>query len=175
MKSTGVIRRIDELGRIVIPKEIRKNLKIREGDMLEIYIEETRIILTKFEVLNDISTVAKKLVNIASNLLNKNIIITSLETVIASSKNIEKEYLNKELSNIVRTKIEERMDYYQTTKTNIGFIKDQTEDCLYYISPILASSDTIGAVILFDKNNITETDTLLIKMISSFLIKNVEE
>ena len=54
MKSTGIVRRIDELGRIVIPKEIRKNLKIREGDTLEIYVEKSSIILRKFSHLNSL-------------------------------------------------------------------------------------------------------------------------
>ena len=74
MKSTGVIRRIDDLGRIVIPKEIRKNLKIREGDTLEFYISGNEIILKKFSLINEFSDMAIKLVEISDYLLKSDLV-----------------------------------------------------------------------------------------------------
>ena len=73
MKTTGVIRRIDDLGRIVIPKEIRKNLRVCEGDSLEILVDNNQIILNKYSIIDNMSVVAKKIVDsdaIGSIILN---------------------------------------------------------------------------------------------------------
>ena len=85
MKSTGVVRRIDELGRIVIPKEIRRNLGIREGENLEIFTESDSIILKKYCRMTSNSDLASNLCEIIYNTFNYKIIITDREKVIASS------------------------------------------------------------------------------------------
>ena len=174
MKSTGVIRRIDDLGRIVIPKEIRKNLKIREGDTVEIFIEGSSILLRKFSLMTDLVSTANKLVSISSDLISKKILITNNEKVIACNSNLEKTYLNKELSSFILSKIEERMDYNQTSKAVVQFIPNVIEECYLFISPIIVDSDTIGVIVIFDSNEILESDKLIAKMLSSFLMKSVE-
>ena len=73
MKSTGIVRRIDDLGRIVIPKEIRKNLKIRDGDSLEIFTNESSIVLKKFSLMDDMISIANKLVVITNKFINATI------------------------------------------------------------------------------------------------------
>ena len=86
MKATGVVRRIDDLGRIVIPKEIRRNLKINEGDSLEIFVDSSGIILKKYSLLDNMSEISASLVNVARKIYGKNIVITDKERVIAVSK-----------------------------------------------------------------------------------------
>ena len=79
MKATGVVRRIDDLGRIVIPKEIRKTLKIRDGELLEIFVEEENIILKKYSSFSDIKNVCDRIVS-AVNLFEKTIVIIDNES-----------------------------------------------------------------------------------------------
>ena len=174
MKSTGVIRRIDDLGRIVIPKEIRKNLKIKEGDTLEIFIDGVSIVFRKFSLMSDLVSTANKLISISNNLIGKKILITNSEKVIACTNNLEKTYLNQELSSLVLSIIEGRMDYYQTSKELVQLIPNVSEECYLFMSPIIVDSDPIGMVIVFDSKEIIESDKLIGKMISSFLTKSVE-
>jgi len=175
MKSTGIVRRIDELGRVVIPKEIRKTLKIREGDTLEIYVEKDFIILKKFSHLNNLSSTAKKMVSIVSNTLKKNIIIVDLDHVLACSKNLEDDYLDKPISSQLVNLLMNRKNEKQFSIEPISFIDTVEERCSYVMSPILVDSDVLGAIILFDENPLEESDSLISQMLSTFFIKTVEE
>ena len=152
MKSTGVIRRIDDLGRIVIPKEIRKNLKIREGDTLEFYISGSEIILKKFSLINEFSDMAIKLVGISDRLLKKKLLITDHDKVIACSKELEKRYLNKEITSLIQDKCMDRMDYLENQESSFSFVDEEEENGYYMISPVIVDSDVLGSVILFDDN-----------------------
>ena len=87
MKETGILRRIDELGRIVVPKEIRKKLKIREGDNLDIFVSEDNVILRKYSPLNDLETILTVLLEGYKKICNTNLVVTDLTKVIASTKN----------------------------------------------------------------------------------------
>lgn len=175
MKSTGIVRRIDELGRIVVPKEIRKTLKIREGDTLEIYVENNSIILRKFSHLNNFTSTANNIVSIATMILRKNILIVDLDHVIACSKNLETDYLNQSLSSNFLNLVTSRKSYLQSSLEKYSFIDSIEEVCSYSVSPILVDSDVLGAVVLFNDSPLMESDSLISQMLSSFLIKTVEE
>jgi len=175
MKSTGIVRRIDELGRIVIPKEIRKNLKIREGDTLEIYVEKSSIILRKFSHLNSLISTSNKIVSVVSSTLKKNIIIVDLDHVLACSKNLEEDYFNHSISSECIKLITSRKNCFQSSLESISFIDSISEDCSYVISPILVDSDALGAVILFDNEPLDESNLMIAQMLSSLFVKTVEE
>ncbi|MDD6224493.1 MAG: stage V sporulation T C-terminal domain-containing protein [bacterium] len=175
MKSTGVIRRIDDLGRFVIPKEIRRNLKIREGDTLEIYVENQKIVLSKFSFMSDLIEVANKLVSTASGLLKKKILITNTEKIIACSAHLEDQYLNQSLTSFILEKIESRTMYTSKEKEMVSFIPNMEDHCFYFFVPIVVDSDSIGCVIIFDEEELDGSDCLLGSMLSSFLEKNIEE
>lgn len=175
MKSTGIVRRIDELGRIVIPKEIRKNLKIHEGDSLEIYIDRQSIILQKFSYLTNLVNAANQIVSVVSKVLQKNVLIVDLEKVIACSKNLESKYLNQPLSNYLVHLIQDRKNYIETSVQSVSFLDSEKENCSYVLSPILVDSDVLGAIILFDSKSLTEVEEIIAKMLSSFFVKNIEE
>ena len=81
MKSTGVIRRIDELGRIVLPKEIRRNLGIREGENLEIFVEADRMILKKYSKIKDYEEMIKSVGNLIIQVYDNQLIVTDREKV----------------------------------------------------------------------------------------------
>lgn len=175
MKSTGIVRRIDELGRVVIPKEIRKTLKIREGDTLEIYVEKGSIILRKFSHLNNFTSTADRIVSIVSNTLKKNIIIIDLDHVLACSKNLEEEYLNQSISSKLVNLVMSRKNTQQYSLESVSFIDTVEENCSYVMSPILVDSDVLGAVILFDRTPMEEADSVISQMLSSFFVKTIEE
>lgn len=172
MKATGVVRRIDDLGRIVIPKEIRRNFKINEGDSLEIFVENNGIVLKKYSLVDDIVESALDLVDIVFKIYNKSIIITDREKVIAASKNINRDYYSKELSSIIKEKIDNRSEILSTEGTLI--ITEGHNSSPYFLIPILVNSDSLGSVILID-SDIQEEDKTLVRFITSILIKKIEE
>lgn len=175
MKSTGIVRRIDELGRVVIPKEIRKTLKIREGDNLEIYVDKNSVILRKFSHLNSLTSTASKITSIVSHMIHKNILIVDLDHVIACSKSIESDYLNQSISNQLLKLIMNRKVYNQYSLEKVSFIPLISIESSYVVCPILSDSDILGAVILFDSNPLNETDSVVGQILSSFMVKEVEE
>lgn len=171
MKATGVVRRIDDLGRIVIPKEIRRNFKINEGDSLEIFVENNGIVLKKYSLLDDMVESAFDLVEVVLKIYHKNIIITDREKVIAASKNLGKDYYDKELSSIIKEKIDNRSESLSIDDT---LITTENSSSPYFLIPILVNSDSLGSVILLD-SNIQEEDKTLIRFITSILVKKIEE
>lgn len=171
MKATGVVRRIDDLGRIVIPKEIRRNFKINEGDSLEIFVENNGIVLKKYSLLDDMVESAFDLVEVVLKIYHKNIIITDREKVIAVSKNLSKDYYDKELSSTIKEKIDNRSESLSIGDT---LITTENSSSPYFLIPILVNSDSLGSVILLD-SNIQEEDKTLIRFITSILAKKIEE
>lgn len=172
MKATGVVRRIDDLGRIVIPKEIRRNFKINEGDSLEIFVDSNGIILRKYSLLDDMLDFSTKLVELIYKIYGKTVFITDREKVIAVSKNLGNTYLNKELSSMIKESIEKRNELYSNEGISVILNEKLNDSSFFY--PIIANSDSLGSVILVDQD-ITEEDKNLVKFITSILVKNVEE
>ena len=148
MKSTGITRKIDELGRVVIPKEIRKNLCIREGESLEIITDEDNIILKKHSQIAKYNIISSKLCNIVSEIFNVDVIITDRDKVIASSINL----LNKELNNQLKYYIDNRESYISDKEISILF-NEQSITGYFTIQPIIDESDSIGLVIICSKTN----------------------
>ena len=141
MKSTGVIRRIDELGRIVIPKEIRRNLGIRDGENVEIFTESDSIILKKYYRLTTSSDLASSLCEIINNELGYKMLITDREKVIAVS-GLENNIINKKLSKehleiIEKREINEKLNY------NLNIEESELIGNFIFI-PIISLNDSIG-------------------------------
>ena len=91
MKATGIVRRIDELGRVVIPKEIRKTLRIHEGENVEIFVDTSEnIILKKFSVMKKLEDFAQNLTDVVNSYIKHNIIITDTDSIIATSGEYKK-------------------------------------------------------------------------------------
>ena len=90
LKSTGVVRRIDDLGRIVIPKEIRKNMKIKDGESVEIYLDSDNIILKKYSPLGNIMEFYKSYVNSIYEAILENIMIVDRDKVVAVAGDLKK-------------------------------------------------------------------------------------
>ena len=175
MKATGVVRRIDDLGRIVIPKELRRSLHIRDGESLEIFVDNEMIALKKFSSMDDITELSDNLVNTISQNISKNIIVTDRDKVISASNNA-KDYLKNNISKYIEENLNSREIITEKNFVEVELIEDLKEKLSYVISPVIANGDVIGSIIIFsDSSCITEVDLKLAAITSSFLGKRIEE
>lgn len=164
MKQTGVTRKIDELGRIVIPKEIRKNLGIRDGEALEIFTSEDSIILKKYFEVRKYEDLSSKLCELIKNIYNVELVITDREKVITSSN---KEIVeNTKLNNKFLELIDNREMFISRELSTINLGIDVSG--YFTVIPIIASSDSLGLVILISANgsDYTALGKLLAKIIA---------
>ena len=121
MKTTGIIRRIDDLGRVVIPKELRKTLRIKNGDSLEIFVDNEDIILKKYSPMESIEEAASKYVESFSQVIKHSVIVTDKNKVIAVSGPLKKRYLGKEISEFTERGIERRDSFVERQKKTFSF------------------------------------------------------
>ncbi len=177
MKNTGVIRRIDDLGRIVIPKEIRKNLRINDNESMEIYIyNDENIILKKHSLLKKIEDFAQKFIDSMNVFIKHNIIITDRNEVIAVSNNLKKGYLHKPISEKLQNSILRRENILEKYKKEIELIPNKIENATFSISSIVANSDVVGLVIIFSSDEeISTLEEKITNIASQFLGKYLEE
>ncbi len=150
MKSTGVTRKIDELGRVVIPKEIRRNLGIRDGESLEIFTDQDSIILKKHSEIKKYEDLGKKLCDLIKNIYDLDMIITDREKIISTSMNDI--LLNKKLESRLISLIDNRESYISKELSTIKF-EGESITGFITIMPIIASIDSLGLVILISHQN----------------------
>lgn len=177
MKATGIVRRIDDLGRVVIPKEIRRTLRIREGDPLEIFVDrDGEVILKKYSPISELGDFAKEYAEALFDSLGNPVLICDRDTVIAMAGGSKKEYLNKNISDVVEKTMEERNSVLFTQKGDIALV-DGNEEAItsYTIGPIIANGDPIGAVIIFSKEGILgEVEQKAVETAAGFLARQME-
>lgn len=175
MKTTGVIRRIDELGRIVIPKEIRKNLRIKDGENIEIFIEGENIILKKHSILDKIKEDSKNIVEVVNYFLKKNVIVTDRDSVVAVSGNNKKEYNDKQISSYLSECIEDRKQVLEGNTKSVCFIEEKEESCSYCIVPVISDGDVDGLVIITSEEKVNESDLQICQIVAKILSKSLED
>lgn len=176
MKSTGVVRRIDELGRIVVPKEIRKNLKMQEGENIEIYIDDDKIILKKHSLIKEYERFLKKLSETLNLTLKSDVIITDREKVIIANGKIKKEVLNEQLSEELLMSIKRRENVNENYKKQLIITENKSFDCFYVLKSITVQSDTIGLLIIIsNEKKLTDCDEKIIDVCKNFIEKYLEE
>lgn len=166
MKQTGLTRRIDELGRVVIPKEIRRNLKIRDNDELLINVSDNNVVLSKFEKFNQ-DEILKLLVDAFTQEFKKDIIITSKDNVIVSTKN---KYNDKELSNSIISKILKREQVIKYEPVNIS-IFNEVVTLSHIICPFIVDSLVAGSIMVLDKSNL-DSDILPCVLLIKKIVEN---
>ena len=176
MKPIGVVRRVDDLGRIVIPKEIRKTLRIRDGEALEIFVEKDMIALKKYSTMKDLDDVSADLANSINQTLLKDVLVTDLDKVIATSVNKSDKYMEKRLSKYLENQMLTREIVIEKNIINIEFIDSTREKCSYVISPIISSGDAIGSVIVFSNTeSISDLEVKMAALSANFLAKYIEQ
>lgn len=181
MKATGIVRRIDDLGRMVIPKEIRRTLRIREGDPLEIYTDrEGSIVLKKYSPIGEITTFAKIYAESLSQVANYPVLIADRDQIVALAGGF-KNFLGKSISKDLEKKLESREGFVFMKETK-GFVKLIEEDLDEYqqeaVAPIICEGDIIGAVTILSndtKNEFGEVELKLVQAAAGFLGKQMEQ
>ncbi len=187
MKATGIVRRIDDLGRVVIPKEIRRTLRIREGDPLEIFVDrEGEVILKKYSPINELGNFAKEYADSLHEAIGHIACIADRDNIIAVAGAPKKEFLDKTIGPAVEQVMEERKPTMvskggEHPVRNICMTDDEEEECKFsseVIAPIIAEGDPIGAVILCSKEpnvRMGELELKLAETAAGFLAKQMEQ
>lgn len=184
MKATGIVRRIDDLGRVVIPKEIRRTLRIREGDPLEIFTDrEGEVILKKYSPIGELSDFAAQYADSLHKTSGHITCISDRDTIIAVSGASKKEFLEKSLSTDVEKIIEEKTTLVVKApeEKTITILADENGERKYssqVVSPIVSEGDPIGAVMFLsmDPNvRMGEVEAKLAQTAAGFLGKQMEQ
>ena len=182
MKATGIVRRVDELGRIVIPKEIRRTLRMKEGSPLEIFTNnEGEIVLKKYSRVKELNSFSSEACDAIFEVIEKNVLLTDKDYVIASSGSFKNDYIKKQISKDLEKLIENRKATLLNKKDNAVISKLIKDDMNEYISqvivPINAGGDTVGAIIIFVKDsndNLTLNEVKIASSMANFLAKQME-
>ena len=175
MKTTGVIRRIDDLGRIVIPKEIRKTLRIKDGESVEIFLNSDNIVLKKYSPLSSLPDFYKDYVDSIYSEIGNSVIIVDRDKIVAVSGDLKKNYFDKTISLELDEMIQKRVVVSSKAISNISILDGIVENISYVIAPIISSGDVLGAVIIFSVSE--EIDDFALKtgvIAAKFLGKYVE-
>lgn len=179
MKATGIVRRIDDLGRVVIPKEIRRTLRIREGDPLEIFVDrDGEVILKKYSPISELGDFAKEYAEALYDSLNHIVLIADRDTYIAVAGASKKEFLNKAVGQIVESVMDGRKTDLVTTEGEYNLVSDHDEGLKGYVAtPIIANGDPIGAVIILsrDENLDGAMEQKLAETAAGFLARQMEQ
>ncbi len=184
MKATGIVRRIDDLGRVVIPKEIRRTLKIREGDPLEIFVDrDGEVILKKYSPIGELGDFAQEYADSLYEVMGHVACIADRDTIIAVSGAPKKEFLNRPLSSAVEKIMETRRSVLINDTAQHEMYQNAEEENLSkffaeVIAPIISEGDPIGAVIMGTRNSEVTLGDLELKLVETaagFLAKQMEQ
>ncbi|MHA0857614.1 stage V sporulation protein T [Paenibacillus sp. CMAA1364] len=180
MKATGIVRRIDDLGRVVIPKEIRRTLRIREGDPLEIFVDrDGEVILKKYSPISELGNFAKEYAESLFEGTGHITIISDRDTFITVAGGSKKEYLDKQVGILLENCMDGRKTIIETNQGQYEIGKENPEALSsYVIAPIISGGDPIGSVILMNKDESVKMGQIEVKMAetaASFLGKQMEQ
>ena len=183
MKATGIVRRIDDLGRVVIPKEIRRTMRIREGDPLEIFTDrEGEVIFKKYSPIGELQNFASEYADALQKTSSMPIFICDRDEIIAVSGASKKEYLDRKISPELEEIVEGRSLYVrgEGSKT-VAISHDGGSHFVNCAMPILSEGDVVGCVVsalAYDAPNASklsnETESKLIQTAGVFLGKQME-
>ncbi|MDD6161005.1 MAG: stage V sporulation T C-terminal domain-containing protein [Oscillospiraceae bacterium] len=177
MKATGIVRRIDDLGRVVIPKEIRRTMRIREGDPLEIYTDrDGGVIFRKYSQLGDVSEFAAQLCETVSRVAGIPAVITDRDSCIAAGGLPRREVVDKRISRQVEQLMEERQAVRFTQRTAPLCEGDERYRVLVAV-PILTEGDVLGCVMFVtdkDLPPLSEVELKLAQAVAGIMGKHME-
>lgn len=180
MKATGIVRRIDDLGRVVIPKEIRRTMRIHEGDPLEIFTsKDGEVIFKKYSAVGDLANFASEYADALSKISGYSAAITDKDVIIAVSGIGKKELSEKKISDKLEEIMKERLSVTSKNKKNEKIaVSSENEKYFCHIAvPVISEGDVIGTVALFSANEeekITETEDKLVITAATVLGKIFE-
>ncbi len=181
MKATGIVRRIDDLGRVVIPKEIRRTMRIREGEPMEIFTShEGEIVLRKYSPIEDLGNLSREYAQAMAQILGCLVCISDHDQIVAAGGPRQQEYQGKTISKELEEAIKNRdfIHVEESQKKRIPVIteeKDLTGSEI--IQPIISAGDAIGSVVLLHKKDgtaLAETEKTMAQVAAGFLGRQME-
>ncbi len=177
MKATGIVRRIDDLGRVVIPKEIRRTLRIREGDPLEIFTDtDGMVVFKKYSPIGELADFAGQYAEVLNKTAAMPALICDCDHVVAAAGVPRKEYLGRRITPDIEEYMQSRAKFISTGQKEIHPVEGMDHPA-GVICPIIASSDVTGAVVLLKdeaRRDPGETETKLTQAAAAFLGKQLE-
>ena len=179
MKATGIVRRIDDLGRVVIPKEIRRVLRIREGDPLEIFTEKDgEVIFKKYSPMGELSEFAAQICESLHKTAGAVAVLCDRDAVIAVSGGSRKELMEKHISAELEQIMENRRLYCAEGQATLPVLESGEEPCISTAAPIISAGDVLGCVLFAAPKGAPahgETEQKLLQTVAGFLGKQMEE
>ena len=186
MKATGIVRRIDDLGRIVIPKEIRRTLRIKEGDPLEIFTDrQGEVIFKKYSPIGELNTFASQYAETLSKTCGLSVVICDRDAVIAVGGVSKKEYMDKAVSVDLEEIMQKRGIYRSADEKDEKIYPTQEvgEQFISCAMPIVSDGDVVGCVVSLQSDDkdarrddaAKETEIKLVSTAASFLGKQMEQ
>lgn len=185
MKATGIVRRIDDLGRVVIPKEIRRTLRIREGDPLEIFVDrDGEVILKKYSPIGELGDFAKEYADSLHEAIGHIALITDQDVIIAVAGAPKKEFIDRRVGGVIEGAMKQReivvVNDVEGDKPFPGtLLYDDDDDrrvTAYIAAPIIAGGDAIGSVILCSRDpdqKMGDTERKLVATAATFLARQM--
>lgn len=179
MKATGIVRRIDDLGRVVIPKEIRRTLRIREGDPLEIYTEKDGgVIFRKYSPMGDLQDFAAQICESIGKNTGRIAAVADRDSIIALSGAPRRELVDRRNSADLENLMEQRKSYrYSPGNVKLRAVEGSEKYYLGAAAPIVAQGDLMGCVMLLMDEEETlpaEGDQKLVQTVAGFLGRQME-
>lgn len=181
MRDTGIVRRIDELGRVVIPKEIRKTLRIKEGDPLEIYTDKDELLFRKYSPISSVGDFAESVATSLSEITESECIITDTDTVIFVAGSRNKDCVGKILTDKFDKLLSERksvvLSRIDGSEITVVYKDEQIKAENRVIVPVTVNGDCYGAVIISNgekERRYISSDVKLVQLCATILSKHFE-
>ena len=179
MKATGIVRRMDDLGRVVIPKEIRRTMRINKGDSLEIYTDSSeKIIFKKYSSMAELSSFAENYASVVSKAINLPVLISDCDAVVAVGGGSKKEFSEKKISEEVKKLINKRKYFLNSElKTEKIYPLEDMENEAACVLGIISEGDVMGSLIVLndkEKNIFSKENFLLVKTVAELIGKHLE-
>ncbi len=179
MKATGIVRRIDDLGRVVIPKEIRRTLRIREGDPLEIFTEQDgAVVFKKYSPMGELSEFAGSVCESVYKSTGSATAVCDRDTVIAFSGSGKREALDRHISRELQQLMENRRSVVSSPGEAMVRLCEGEDSCLVAaVSPILSEGDVLGCVVIVGARGASlpgELELKLVQTVAGFLGRQLE-
>ncbi len=177
MQSTGIIRRVDELGRIVLPKDLRRKLQIKEGTCLEIFIDNNQLILKEYSLLKNFEEIAEKICECLFSTLEENIYITDLTKVIVASGINKKDSLNKKITIFVEDSVNARKNILVNNPDGVQKVFEE-QNAIFsslILTPIIVNGDCVGSIIaLSSTKKFSVEDSKILQVMTCLISKQMD-
>ncbi len=175
MKATGVVRRIDDLGRIVLPKELRRTMRIKEGESLEIYTDgDNKIVLEKYSPVNQMTDFIKEFTESMYSTNKRNIIVTDNEKIVAASGDFKDDLTGKKITKDLEERLKNRNTQINTNGLSLNVCDNYTINNSSIVKPINVFGDVLGCVIVEGKPTITDSEKSIAEFGGLFMSRYLE-